>query len=380
MASGTKGLPREEERQIRPVPFLHSTSRQAPAPEAEPAETATLPTTWIWRRYRSRDNRKGRHAVEISPQSAANHGVSHPHATDTFRAALPGLWRMVSMFPVFDVSYDVAIIFTLGSVIWVINGFFAWLPVQWPSTEFDGEASAGTGITAFIGATIFEFGSVLLMLEAVNEKRTDCFGWALEEAIEDQYHLLSPDPKGCAHHHSVRHGLLSTREPEAGKEDRTWEWWPTWYELKTHYFREIGFLASLAQFIGASVFWISGFTALPSINGHLSTSVSNGVYWLPQVVGGVGFIVSGLLFMLETQKTWYTPAFNVLGWHIGFWNLIGALGFTACGALGFANGSDAAAYASDLSTFIGSLAFLIGSAIQWYESLDKYPVHLVDKT
>lgn len=63
--------------------------------------------------------------------------------------------------------------------------------------------------------------------------------------------------------------------------------------------------------------------------------------------------------MLETQKTWYTPAFNVLGWHIGFWNLIGAFGFTVCGALGFASSNDAAVYASNLSTFIGSLAFLV---------------------
>ncbi|KAI0438018.1 hypothetical protein F4803DRAFT_536404 [Xylaria telfairii] len=383
MASGTKGLPRDEERPTRPIPFLHSTSREPLAAEAEPATTATLPD-WIWRRYRSRDNRKGRHTVVISPQSAANYGVSHPHATDTFRAALPGISRMMLMFPVFDVSYDVAIIFTLGSVIWVINGFFAWLPVQWPSTEFAGEASAGTGITAFVGATIFEFGSVLLMLEAVNERRTDCFGWAIEEAIDEAIEnhrlLLRPDPKGCAHHHSVRHGFLTAGEPEVGKEGRTWEWWPTWPELKTHYFREIGFLASLSQFIGATVFWISGFTALPSINGHLSTPASNGVYWLPQVVGGTGFIVSGWLFMLETQKTWYTPAFNVLGWHIGFWNLIGAFGFTLCGALGFASSNDAAVYASNLSTFIGSLAFLIGSVIQWYESLDKYPVRLVNKT
>lgn len=58
-----------------------------------------------------------------------------------------------------------------GSVIWVINGFFVWLPLAAPSTEFSGEADVGGGWTAFIGATIFEFGSVLLMLEAVNEKR-----------------------------------------------------------------------------------------------------------------------------------------------------------------------------------------------------------------
>lgn len=116
MASGTKGLPRNEERPTRPIPFLRSTSREPLAAEPEPATTAATLPDCIWRRYRSRDNRKGRHTVVISPQSAANYGVSHPHATDTFKAALPGISRMVSMFPVFDVSYDVAIIFTLGGL------------------------------------------------------------------------------------------------------------------------------------------------------------------------------------------------------------------------------------------------------------------------
>lgn len=32
--------------------------------------------------------------------------------------------------------------------------------------------------------------------------------------------------------------------------------------------------------------------------------------------------------MLETQRKWYVPAPKVLGWHIGLWNLIGAVGFT----------------------------------------------------
>lgn len=78
-----------------------------------------------------------------------------------------------------------------------------------------------------------------------------------------------------------------------------------------------------------------------------------------QVIGGTGFIVSSLLFMLETQKKWWLPAPKVLGWHIGFWNFIGALGFTACGAVGFGGTRDAIQYASTLSTFIGSWAFLV---------------------
>jgi hypothetical protein len=58
------------------------------------------------------------------------------------------------------------------------------------------------------------------------------------------------------------------------------------------------------QLIGATIFWISGFTALPPIYNALSMPVMNGVYWVPQVVGGTGFIVSGLLFMVEVQEKW----------------------------------------------------------------------------
>lgn len=158
----------------------------------------------------------------------------------------------------------------------------------------------------------------------------------------------------------------------------SWTWWPTWYEMHTHYLKEIGFLACLAQFIGATIFWVSGFTALPGIQNKLSTAALDGAFWAPQVVGGAGFIVSGILFMLETQKNWYTPALTVLGWHIGAWNLIGAVGFTLCGALGYSTGSGEV-YESSLATFWGSWAFLIGSVIQWYESLDKYPVD-IEKT
>jgi len=158
-----------------------------------------------------------------------------------------------------------------------------------------------------------------------------------------------------------------------------WVWFPSRYDLMTHYLRELGFLASLAQFLGATIFWISGFTALPGINNKLpSQGVLDGIYWVPQIVGGCGFIISGSLYMLETQKVWYKPAFDVLGWHIGFWNLIGAFGFTLCGALGPSYWNSGTQYEASLATFWGSWAFLIGSTVQWYESLDKHPVETRD--
>lgn len=63
---------------------------------------------------------------------------------------------MLTYYPVWDISYDVAYIFTLGSVIWVINAFFVYLPLVQPSTEIRNEGLYGGGITAFIGATVFE--------------------------------------------------------------------------------------------------------------------------------------------------------------------------------------------------------------------------------
>ncbi|KAH8881624.1 hypothetical protein GQ53DRAFT_848172 [Thozetella sp. PMI_491] len=338
----------------------------------------------IYHVWKSRDNRKGRHCATMTAASMAKAGVDAPKPTNTWAQTRRGVMRMFVRFPVWDVSYDVATVFTLGSVIWVINAFFVWLPLAAPSTEFPGESATGGGVTACIGATVFELGSVLLMLEAVNENRSYCFGWALEEAIESRGLLLRPRHNSCQHHHVGRSAsIAATRRAqgddssgplvdgaEAGLGDgpgdlgmvgagRRWSWWPTWRELSTHYFRDIGFLACLSQMLGATIFWISGFTGLPPILNSLPTPVENGVFWLPQVVGGCGFIVSSLLFMLEVQDKWYIPAPKVLGWHIGLWNLVGALGFTLCGAFGFAIDKDGMEYASTLSTFIGSWAFLV---------------------
>lgn len=99
---------------------------------------------------------------------------------------------------------------------------------------------------------------------------------------------------------------------------------------------------------------ISGFTALPGIINKMSPGLTDGIYWVPQIVGGCGFVVSGTLFMLETQKKWYIPALGTLGWHIGFWNWIGGIGFTLCPCLGLDTASWAQ-YQASCST-VSSLA------------------------
>ena len=86
-------------------------------------------------------------------------------------------------------------------------------------------------------------------------------------------------------------------------------------------------------------------------------------------------MLSGALYMLESSHKWWQPDFGTLGWWIGAWNFVGAVGFTLCGALGPAAGdSTRVVYQLSLATFWGSWAFLVGSAVQWFESLDKWPV------
>ncbi|KAJ5678636.1 hypothetical protein N7462_006880 [Penicillium macrosclerotiorum] len=392
-----------------PLPFLNPTqARFAPTPatlgqtpeetpDQSPAPVAAAPKH-VEHLWRSRDNRKGRHALRVDYSVPAQEtGYTAPPPTSTFSAAARGIVRMATCVPYWDVSYLVAVTFTLGSAIWIINAFFVWLPLEDPSTNFPGESLVGGGVSGFIGATVFEIGSVLLLLEAVNANQTGCFGWALEtelqkteaNASESAVAEVKPNKDECQHHHSNKRNLVGAGRPHLGHslsqvgsagyvtsspDGKSFRWIPSWTELRTHYLHELGFLASLIQFFAASIFWIAGLTGLPGIIDHMSQRVTNGVYWVPQIVGGTGFIISGLLFTLETQTKWYRPAFGVLGWHIGAWNLIGGIGFTLCGALGPATSASGVEYEAVLATFWGSWAFMIGSTIQWYESLSKYPV------
>lgn len=107
---------------------------------------------------------------------------------------------------------------------------------------------------------------------------------------------------------------------------KAWRWWPSSTELQTHYLHDIGFLACSILLFSIGVFSVACVTALPPIYNMLDTPAKlNGAYWAPQVVGGVGFVISGAMFTIEVQEHWWVPAPGVLGWHIGGWNLVGGI-------------------------------------------------------
>jgi hypothetical protein len=181
---------------------------------------------------------------------------------------------MFSTYPYWDVSYLVAVVFTLGSLVWCINAFFVWLPLQDPSTEFNDEITSAGGITAFIGATIFEFGSILLMIEAVNENRADCFGWALEEVLEERG-VMRLKPDGCVHHHRNKGNLVGKGKASEGEHlfmfndpflAKALLEIPKNFRLVNKK-RELSLrVLSLAKLIGKNEFCKIGFANIPSFN------------------------------------------------------------------------------------------------------------------
>ncbi|RFU75400.1 integral membrane [Trichoderma arundinaceum] len=356
--SGEIATPHEsgDDAEVRREPPKQDTESNVPAKNVR----------FLWR---SRDNRKGRHPLLVQePLPGEEAPFMTPRRTSHPKEILKNIIKTFTYYPVWDISWLVAFIFTWGSVVWVLNSFFVWLPLVAPSTEFDGEIYYGGGVTAFIGAIVFfELGSILLVIEAVNADNSGCFGWAVEQLVDNE---RNGNPKlrvvanrhHCRHHHQNRANFVGkpsasalTKTQSASNSvngEKHWQWFPSWHDLRTHYLHELGFLAGAAQLFGATVFGVSGFTALPGINNHLTPQWRlNAAYWIPQVIGGSGFIVSSTLYMLETQQKWWKPALHLLGWHIAFWNLVGAFGFTLCGALGMAYNNSGAQFQAGLATF-----------------------------
>lgn len=283
-------------------------------------------------------------------------------------------------FPYWDVSYLVAVSFTIGSLLFVACGFFYWLPQVAPKTEFPLETKVAGGVTAFVGAMLFEFGAICLVLEAYNENQTGCFGWALHKALsgggetngdaEKGGVIAKVDPENCRHHHG--RGSRKQR-PQRAQPEQKWRWYPSWHEVKTHYIHEIGFVANMILSFGATLFCVTGICSLPGIYPNMSLPVAWGTYWLAYLIGGVLFAVASVFYMLETQTAWYKPAPHLLGWHIGLWNLVGSVGWTLDASFGYCTDSWCS-FESDLTLIWASTAFFIGSVLQWYEALEKYPI------
>ncbi|KID74026.1 uncharacterized protein G6M90_00g032880 [Metarhizium brunneum] len=357
-------------------------------------------------RWNARDYRKGRHILilpQAAPLTSRLERSSNPHRI------LLGISRMFTLFPYWDVSWLVGVSFTIGCLLFVVSGLFCWLPIAYPETQFPHEKLVAGGVSAFVGATLFQVGAVLLFLESYNDRAETQFGGAMEDLFANRLgiararnhgpkHFEVGDPskqhlyRDDSHPRSTSSGVLASAENLDGQRGaprqssngsdvngtgRRWQWWPSWHDVTTHYVYEIGFLASCTMSVGATVFYICGILGLPGIFDNLSDAALKGAYYFPYLLGGVLFAVSSVLYILETQPNWYTPQPFKIGWHVGVWNLIGSLGWTMAASFGYCRASWCV-YQNELTLIWASAAFSFGSALQWYESLDKYVVIIED--
>ncbi|KZV88285.1 hypothetical protein EXIGLDRAFT_722815 [Exidia glandulosa HHB12029] len=289
--------------------------------------------------WSARVNRKGRHRLEHK------HDSQKPRYQRTF---LQRVSRIFTAIEYWNISWWVAIIFTIGSIVWCINGVYAFVPFV---NSGMAENQDAVSWTSWLGATIFEIGGILAFVEAWTVDDDAYFGWHL-------FHHKQDEEEGSPPADDLNRSDSSQQE-KAKKSPE-----------KRRKSRDLGLWAAAVQMVAATIFWMAGWTSLPVIFNSIKekSGLLAGVYWTPQIAG-IGFMISGLLFMLEVQKKWYKPELANPGWHVGFWNVIGGLGFFLCAAFGYSERSWRK-YQSSLSTFWGSWAFLISSIAQWYEAVN----------
>ena len=292
------------------------------------------------------------------------------------RNALYGSCIMFITFAYWDMAFWSGWSYTWGSILFVIDGAWAWTPLRWPSSEFDGESEYGVGILFFFGAILYQLGATMAYLEAINDgsfagramaRHLEGNDREMKRILDEKLHMFFGHMIPHHHHHHDDNEELEKQksvDPEAGwrtrdraerpgsiypegksppsrrggvdkgpieegefREYLTWRWWPTWYALKTHHIKDMGYLACSIQLFGATLFSICGVIALPGILSNFQPWQELGGYWIPLLVGSVCFLVAGIMFTLVTQEKWDRPLPGRIAWWIGVWASIGSVGF-----------------------------------------------------
>jgi len=256
-----------------------------------------------------------------------------PLAEDYARQRTPSLclWR----WQPHNLSWWVPFLFTLGSMVWLINGLIAILPVAGSMM-----ASWVMAFTALAGGFIFILGAYAAFLEVINRP--------------EHVHVRSDGKTVHAHHshHPETYADQPLHFRLAAGEPRHWGWW-----LNT------------LQLIGALVFFIACVSGV-MIPAH-DTFNETRWYWSPQMIGAVFFMLSSIMAMLEMQEHIWQPAWKSLGWLSAATNLIGAIGFFLCAWYGAtSNAPETLFWGSALSTFWGSIAFLASSYLMMLEVIN----------
>eukprot|EP00890_Picochlorum_soloecismus_P003865 jgi/Picsp_1/447/NSC_00445-R1_integral membrane protein len=325
--------------------------------------------------YHSRGHRKHR-LMEFKPKDEKNVQFV-PHAPRLFSLQ----WS--------NISWHVAVLFSLGSICWIVNGQYALMQSSASNVV------NGIGYSALIGGLLFWVGAYFAVLEALNVSKNLNFGVAVHELVHDlekreskfhsykHYHMErlkkmhnNPDYLRFQHMKSFKVTLGDDETDMRNTKGTTlfpasWKWWG--------YVPSIGFVAAFLQFIGATFFAIAVICGVPGVIGATEWQLQQAFIWTMQCVGSVFFVISSWIMMVEEQANWYMPALDRIGWHASFWNLIGSIGFLLSAIFGYlanweGNGTVCCQlWGTAFNTYYGSWAFMIASALLYYEVLNPEP-------
>lgn len=278
-------------------------------------------TSDIEYKWTSRNNRKGRHALVVH-QSSEHYDMPPP--TTGLYSILRGIYRMATTFTFWDISYLTAIVFTLAVVILLVNAVLAVMPYASPQWVPPAALIYVEGSLTFAGCCLFLLSSFLSWVEAVNAKHRGCFGWkrehisyldVTESRIEHGAATRIVPDWNCVHRtHNVANifqysnhrdaeesegstdnlfGIVKTKDSSQDKDQ--WRWFPTKRELCKHFIYDLGFVTCTVLLLSSAVYCSAAIASLVSI---LKTD-GEVAHWIriPQVIAGLGFVTSSVLFM-----------------------------------------------------------------------------------
>ncbi len=309
------------------------------------------------------------------------------------------LKRMGTKFPLLDMSFLVGFIFTLGSAVFVMNGFFLLLPIITPSTNFVTEVPYATSASSVVGTVIFVIGGWVAVLEGLNFKRGGKVTLIQDIILEDGEEVTETQPKTYIQDqepliHEKQYPTSNINPTRGGNSAQpqthteqirvinpepallgtdNFIHWCSWRQFYDAYINDLVWWGGIIQFIGTLIFAIATFTVVPGILDLDNVIQVRLLNLLPATLGGFLFLVAAIFQLIITQRKWWLPAPQRTEWWIGFWNTIGSLGFVLAGGLPFIQGNEDAVLCGIIADFCGSWAFLLGSTVQWYVVMGNYP-------
>ncbi len=290
------------------------------------------------------------------PGAASTAEIFFPPRSISKRSSNPfvRLKRMCTRFPIRDMSFMVGFSFTIGSAVFVANGFFLLLPLIDPTTNFGAGTPYLTPASSVLGTIIFLLGSYAAVLEALNMKRgvtvTEGQGVEMtrsveitpifnkEEEIIHHRHSTQSEQSSSSHVHSEKytpdpaqlesesdtdtssethHASASPERPLALLGSSEFIYWPTVRQFNHTYRYDLYLVGAIIQSVGAVVFGVATATSIPGVIDFDNTTLVDFSNLLPASLGGLLFLTASILQMLSAQKKWWKIALGSLGWHIG---------------------------------------------------------------